>query len=417
MKVLVLGGGVIGVTSAYMLARAGHEVTLIERHAEVAQETSFANGGQVSWGAASPWAAPGMPRQALLWLLRPPSPLVWRPQFDLAQWRWLWQFLRQCTAPRYLTNKERQIRLARYSHERLMQLRADTGIGYDERARGLLVLYRDNRQVRAGQREQRLLERMGIDSRLLTPADCLAHEPALVASRVRVAGGLLFPYDESGDCRRFTETLSLLAQRQGVILETSTTVLRLSTEDDKIRSVITDHGPRAADAVVMACGCESARLLKPLGLHLPVYPVKGYSISVPIINDALAPQGTLTDETYKTVITRLGPTLRVAGTAELAGYDTSIRPERIALLHRAVNDLFPQAVNLKAAESWAGLRPMTPDNPPILGATRYRNLFLNTGHGTLGWTMACGSAAVIADLISGREPEIDLDGLTLERFR
>lgn len=416
MKVLVLGGGVIGVTSAWALARAGHEVTLLERNAGVAQETSFANGGQISWSSASPWAAPGMPTQALAWLLRPPAPLLWRPNLDEQQWLWLWRMLRQCTGPRYLVNKERQLRLARYSHERLVQLRADAGITYDERTRGLLVLYRERRQLRAAERELRLLERLGIDSRLLTADDCRAQEPALAASPARISGGLYFPYDESGDCRRFTETLSLLAQRQGVNIETSTTVQKLVSDDDTVREVITDRGPRRADSVVVALGCESARLLRPLGLHLPIYPVKGYSITVPVIADALAPQGTLTDETYKTVITRLGPNLRVAGTAEVSGYDSSIEPERIELLHRVVKDLFPQAVNLNAAESWAGLRPMTPDNPPILGPTRYRNLYLNTGHGTLGWTLACGSAAIIADLLSEREPEIDIDGLTLARY-
>jgi D-amino-acid dehydrogenase len=416
MKVLVLGGGVIGVTSAWYLARAGHEVTLLERHASMAQETSFANGGQISWSAASPWAAPGMPTQALAWLLKPPSPLVWRPNLDETQWLWLWRMLRQCTGPRYLVNKERQLRLARYSHERLVQLRADAGITYDERTRGLLVLYRERRQLRAAEREQRLLERLGVDSRLLTADDCRAQEPALTASPVRISGGLYFPYDESGDCRGFTETLSLLAQRQGVTIETSTIVQKLVSNGETIREAITDRGPRRADSIVVACGVESARLLRPLGLHLPIYPVKGYSITVPVIADALAPQGTLTDETYKTVITRLGPNLRVAGTAEVAGYDRNIEPERIELLHRVVKDLFPQAVNLNAAEPWAGLRPMTPDNPPILGPTRYRNLYLNTGHGTLGWTMACGSAAIIADLLSDREPEIDIDGLTLARY-
>jgi len=416
MKVLVLGGGVIGVTSAWALARAGHEVTLLERHNALAQETSFANGGQVSWSAASPWAAPGMPTQALKWLLKPPSPLLWQPNLDEHQWMWLWRMLRQCTAPRYLLNKERQLRLARYSHEKLVQLRADAGITYDERTRGLLVLYRERRQLRAAEREQRLLERLGVDSRLLTADDCRAQEPALAASPVRISGGLYFPYDESGDCRAFTETLGLLAQRQGVIVETAVAVQRLISDGDSIKEVITDRGPRKADAIVVALGCESARMLRPLGLGLPIYPVKGYSITVPVIADALAPQSTLTDETYKTVITRLGPNLRVAGTAEISGYDRSIKPERIELLHRVVKDLFPKAVNLAAAEPWAGLRPMTPDNPPILGPTRYRNLWLNTGHGTLGWTMACGSAAILADLLSGRTPEIDLDGLTLARY-
>jgi D-amino-acid dehydrogenase len=379
-------------------------------------ETSFANGGQVSWGAANPWAAPGVPRKALAWLLRPHSPLVLRPSLDPKLWAWLFQMLRHCTEERYLLNKERQLRLARYSHACLTALRDETGMQYDQRRHGLLVLYRNAKDRDAAAHEARLLERLGIEHRFLDPAGCVAHEPALAQARDKLVGGLLFPGDESGDCRRFTEELAARAQQQGVQFLAATTVTRLLADGDRIVGVATERGELRADAHVLACGSYSPLLLKPLGVRLPVYPVKGYSITVPITDDAQAPQGTLTDETYKVVATRLGNRLRAAGTAELGGYDLRLRPERLATLRHVVRDLFPAAGDLAQAEPWTGLRPMTPDNPPVLGVTPYKNLFLNTGHGTLGWTMACGSGKVLADLVSGREPDIDLDGLTLERF-
>jgi len=416
MNVLVLGSGVIGVTSAYYLRRAGHEVLLIDRHAEPARETSYANGGQVSWGSGSPWAAPGLPLQALGWLLRRHSPLVLRPRFDPAQWRWLLQMLGQCTPSHYLRNKQRQLRLARYSHACLAELRHDTSIAYSARARGALVLYRKLHEFQKALGERSRLESLDIPTRALSPAECVVQEPALAPVAAQLAGGLLYPHDELGDCRAFTLALAARAQREGVAFAGRHTVQRLVREHDRITQVVTDRGSFPADAVVVACGSYSPLLLRPLGIRLPVYPVKGYSITLPVERDDAAPQGTLTDETYKTVITRLGATLRVAGTAELAGYDLRLRPARIETLKQVVRELFPQAGDLDRAEPWAGLRPMTPDNPPVLGTTPYRNLYLNTGHGTLGWTMACGSAKVLADIVSGRDPDIDLDGLTLARF-
>ena len=416
MKILVLGSGVIGATSAWYLARAGHDVTLVDRQPRAAMETSFANGGQVSWGAANPWAAPGIPRKALGWLFRRHSPLVLRPRFDPAMWQWLGRMLRNCTNARYLANKERQLRLARYSHACLTGLRDELDLHYDQSTHGLLILYRRARDLEAATREALSLDRFGIRYRLLDRAACITHEPALGDSRGTITGGMLFPDDESGDCRRFTEQLATHAQQQGVKFTAATSVIRLAADGDRITHVVTDRGDFAADAYVLACGSYSPLLLRPLGVRLPVYPVKGYSITVPITNDAAAPQGTLTDETYKVVITRLGNRLRAAGTAELCGYDLRLRRARLATLVHVVRDLFPSVGDLAAAEPWAGLRPMTPDNPPVIGTTPYRNLFLNTGHGTLGWTMACGSGRVLTDLVSGRTPEIDLDGLTLARF-
>ncbi|MDH4134724.1 MAG: D-amino acid dehydrogenase, partial [Gammaproteobacteria bacterium] len=368
------------------------------------------------WGAASPWAAPGLLRRSITWLLRPNSPIVLRPRIDPDLWRWLVAMLGQCNNARYLINKERQLRLARYSHERLTQLRADIGVHYDAQSRGLLILYRSSRDLEIAVRESRLLTNFGVEHRLLDREGCLAQEPALASARLRIAGGMHFPGDESGDCRRFTEALAQRAQRAGMTTQYSTNVQRLESANGSIARVITDRGTLEADAYVLACGSYSSLLLKPLGIHLPVYPVKGYSITAPIVSDAHAPQGTLTDETYKIVITRLGDRLRAAGTAELGGYDLTLRSERIEMLKRMVNQMFPQAALLERAEPWAGLRPMTPDNAPVLGATPYPNLYLNTGHGTLGWTMACGSGKILADIVSARVPDIDLDGLTLNRF-
>lgn len=416
MKVLVLGGGVIGVTSAYYLQRAGHEVTLLERQAEVAQETSFANGGQVSWSSASPWASPHIPFTALLWLFKPHSPLVLRPRLDPELWSWLVKFLGNCTAAHYAINKQRQVRLARYSHECLASLRKESPFDYGETIRGTLFLYRNARDLDHGLHDRAHWEQLGIMHRVLDTDACVAQEPALAGVRDKLTGGIHFPGDESGDCRRFTAGLAKAATNLGAHIEPQTTVQNLAHSGARIESVITDRGVFRADAYVLACGSYTPLLLRPLGIRLPVYPVKGYSATLPIVDTARAPQGTLTDERYKVVVTRMGEYLRAAGTAELGGYDLTLRRSRCATLDHVVRDLFPYAGDFARAEYWTGLRPMTPDNPPVLGSTPFDNLFVNTGHGTLGWTMACGSGKILADVVSGRTPEIDLDGLTLTRF-
>ena len=416
MKVLVLGGGVIGVTSAYYLQRAGHEVTLLERQADVAQETSFANGGQISWSSAHPWAEPGIPLMALRWLFKPHSPLVLLPRLDPALWLWLVKFLGNCTAARYAINKERQVRLARYSHACLTALRDEISLDYDSTTRGTLFLYRNSHDLAYGLNDRVLWQRLGIQHRMLDVDACIAQEPGLATARDKLAGGIHFPGDESGDCHRFTVGLAQAAVQLGARVETHTAVQHLVHSGTRIESVVTQRGTFRADAYVLACGSTSPLLLKPLGIRLPVYPVKGYSVTLPIIDPARAPQGTLTDERYKVVITRLGENLRAAGTAELGGYDLTLRPSRCATLTHVVRDLFPDAGDFTRAEYWTGLRPMTPDNPPVLGATPFQNLFVNTGHGTLGWTMACGSGKILADVVSQRLPEINLEGLTLQRF-
>ncbi|MHB8535958.1 MAG: D-amino acid dehydrogenase [Sulfuricaulis sp.] len=416
MKVLVLGSGVIGVTSAWYLQRAGHEVTVVDRQPEPGMETSLANGGQLSWAAGVPWAAPGIPLKALKWMLHPHSPLVLRPRLDPGMWVWLFQMLANCSRARYAISRERLLRLSRYSRECLAALRREIPIHYDERAGGLLELYRTARELDEARREAALLQDRGLPCRVLDRAACVAHEPALRAAREKIAGGLLLPEDESGDCLLFTRRLALRAEQNGVRFALATKIERLVADGDRLAHVRTDKGEMSADAYVLACGSYSPLLARPLGLSLPVYPVKGYSATIDIENVNAAPTGTLTDVEHKVVVTRLGNTLRGAGTAELAGYDLRLRPARCATITHVLGELFPGAGNLAQARYWCGLRPMTPDNPPLLGPTPYKNLFLNTGHGTLGWTMACGSAKATADLVSGQRPEVDLDGLTLARF-
>ncbi len=416
MKVLVLGAGVIGVTSAWYLQRAGHEVTVVDRQAAPGLETSQANGGQVSWGAGTPWAAPGIPFKALKWMLRPHSPLVLRPRLDPALWRWLFSMLGNCTAARYTTNRERMLRLSRYSHECLAALRRDTGIHYDEHMTGILELFRTEQELDEAAHDAALLRQWGVECRLLDRAGCVAQEPALHVSREKIAGGLHFPGDESGDCLQFTQALAKLAESQGVKFSLNTTIEWLEADGDRVARVHTDKGVLTAEACVLACGSYSPLLARPLGIRLPVYPVKGYSLTLPLVDAAAAPTGSITDVTHKVVITRLGDKLRGAGTAELAGYDLSLRPSRLATIRHVLGDLFPGACDASQAQAWCGLRPMTPDNPPILGPSPYKNLFLNTGHGTLGWTMACGSGKILADLVSGHATDIDLNGLGLARF-
>lgn len=416
MNVVIVGGGVIGVTSAWFLRQAGHEVTVIDRQPGAALETSFANAGQVSWTFAKPWAAPGVPANALKWMLQKHAPLVLRPRLDPAMWAWLLRMLVNCREARYLRNLERMLRIARYSHDTLVELRAQTGIAYDHATRGTLQLFRDNAGFAAAGRERPVLERLGVAHRVLDPAGCLEVEPGLRFSAVKLAGGIHYPEDETGDCRAFTHALAERATSRGVVFRTVTAVRTLEADGDRVRAVHTDRGAVTGEVYVLAAGSYTPLLARPLGIRLPVYPVKGYSATVPIDDPDAAPTSTLTDERYKVAITRLGDRLRAAGTAELAGYDLALRPARLKALAHVIGELFPRAGDLARAEYWAGLRPMTPDNLPVIGPTPYRNLYLNTGHGTLGWTLSHGSARLLADLVSGRKPDIDLDAFSLSRF-
>jgi D-amino-acid dehydrogenase len=417
VKVLVLGGGVIGVTTAYYLAHAGHEVTVVDRQAEPALETSFANAGEVSPGYASPWAGPGVPVKAIKWLLMKHGPLVLRPKLDPAMWMWLIKMLRNCTSARYAVNKSRMIPLAEYSRDCLGALRAETAIHYDERSRGTLQLFRTQAQVDATAGDIAVLKQYGVPYEILDRDGCVGAEPALVAAKPKIAGGLRLPQDETGDCHMFTQALSDRAAKLGVQFRFKTTIEQLIADASGISGVATSAGMLQADAYVVALGSWSPRLLRPLGISIPVYPVKGYSITVPVADPDAAPVSTVMDESYKVAITRLGDRIRVGGTAEVSGYSSKLYAARRATLDHSLTDLFPRGGNPGEATFWSGLRPMTPDGPPVIGATRYANLHLNTGHGTLGWTMACGSARVLADLLSGRRPEIDTTELGMARYQ
>lgn len=416
MKVVILGAGVIGTASAYYLAKAGHDVTVIERQPASGLETSFANAGEVSPGYSAPWAGPGIPMKAIKWLLMRHSPLAIHPSFDPQMWRWVTQMLMNCTSKRYEINKGRMLRMAEYSRDVLQQLRSDTGISYDERTQGTLQLFRNQQQLDASETDIAILKRYEVPYESLDKAGCIKVEPALAQVQQKFIGALRLPGDETGDCFKFTQNLAKLAEALGVKFKYGVSIERLVTEGDTMKAVVTSEGLVTADSFVLALGSYSPILLRDLGIKIPVYPIKGYSITVPITDAASAPESTIMDETYKVAITRLGDRIRVGGTAEIAGYNLELRAARRATLVHSVTDLFPNGGDVSRAEFWTGLRPMTPDGTPIVGPTPFRNLFLNTGHGTLGWTMACGSGQFIADVVSGKRPEISTEGLFMDRY-
>ncbi len=416
MRVLVLGSGVIGTACAYYLARAGHEVTVIDRQPGAALETSFANAGEVSPGYSSPWAGPGVPVKAVKWLLMHHSPLVIRALADPAMWRFALMMLINCTEARYRINKSRMVPLAEYSRDALKALRAETGIAYDDRAQGTLQLFRTQKQLDGIANDVAILREYGVPYEVLDRAGFIKVEPALARTQDKFVGALRLPNDETGDCHQFTQRLAVLAQSLGVTFRYGAAIEAIGHDNGRVSGVLTNAGRVDADHYVCALGSFTPLLLKPLGIELPVYPVKGYSITVPIMDASGAPESTVMDETHKVAVTRLGDRIRAGGTAELAGYDLALRAARKDTLTHVVRDLFPAGGDVARAEFWCGLRPMTPDGPPVLGPTRYPNLTLATGHGTLGWTMAAGTGRVIADLLSGRTPEVPLDGLTLARY-
>lgn len=416
MKILILGSGVIGTASAYYLAQAGHEVTVIDRQTGPGLETSFANAGEVSPGYAAPWAGPGIPMKAIKWLLMRHSPLAIRPSVDPQMWSWVLRMLRNCTSARYEINKSRMVRLAEYSRDCLIDLRKNTGISYDERAQGTLQLFRTQKQLDGSAADIAVLQRYGVPYEVLDPTACLKVEPALVHVRQKFVGALRLPGDETGDCFKFTQALAGMAQKLGVQFRYGVTIDRLLKQGGKISGIATSVGELRADAYVLAMGSYSAGYLRGIDLHVPIYPIKGYSITVPITDASRAPESTIMDETFKVAITRLGDRIRVGGTAEIAGFDLRLHARRRETLEHSVTDLFPDSGDVGKAEFWCGLRPMTPDGTPVLGKTRYGNLFMNSGHGTLGWTMACGSGRVLADIMSDKKPDIDLEGLSIARY-
>ncbi|KAB7776003.1 D-amino acid dehydrogenase [Xanthomonas sp. LMG 12459] len=416
MRVLVLGSGVIGTATAWYLARSGCEVTVVDRQPAAGLETSYANAGQVSPGYASPWAAPGVPLKALKWLFQRHAPLAITPTADLQQYLWLAQMLRNCTAERYAINKARMVRLSEYSRDCLDQLRAETGIAYEGRQLGTTQLFRTQQQLDGAAKDIEVLREYGVPYELLDRAGIARVEPALASAPATLVGALRLPNDQTGDCRLFTQRLAAMAAAAGVQFRQGETIEALQADGDRIDGVRIGGRVERADRYVVALGSYSPGLLAPLGIRLPVYPLKGYSLTLPIRDAALAPTSTILDESYKVAITRFDDRIRVGGMAELAGFDLSRPARRRATLEKVVNDLYPRGGDLAAAEFWTGLRPATPDGTPVVGATGYRNLFLNTGHGTLGWTMACGSGRYLADLMVSRQPQISGEGLDIFRY-
>jgi D-amino-acid dehydrogenase len=410
VKVLVLGAGVIGVTSAWYLAQAGHEVVVADRQPHAGLETSFANGGQISAAHAEPWARPSVVPKILRWLGREDAPLLFRPRADWAQWLWAARFLAECTPGSFERNCRTLAGLAAYSRESLLALRERLNLSYDHLSRGILHFATDRRDFEALARAAEAMRALGVEREVKSASECLALEPSLKSSLDPVAGGVYTPTDESGDAHRFTRELAALASQCGVAFRFDTPLQAIELEDGRVAGVrLRDESQRlTADAYVVALGSFSALLLRTAGIRIPVYPLKGYSITLPLgpAEEAAAPTVSLTDEAHKIVVSRLGNRLRAAGTAELDGYDASLNPVRCAAIARRVRELFPGLGGVTTVDNWAGLRPATPDNVPLIGRTRLPNLYLNTGHGTLGWTLACGSGRALADLVSGRQPDV-----------
>jgi D-amino-acid dehydrogenase len=406
MRVLVLGAGVIGVTSAWYLAKSGHEVTVVDRHEAAGDETSFANGGQISVSHAQPWANPHAPAKLLRWLGHEDAPLLFRLRADLAQWRWGLAFLRECTAARYERNTRQLVTLGLYSRANLQALRAETGIEYDQLARGILHFYTDEREFEAAAEGARLMRERGCDVEIVDARRCVEIEPAL--RDVRLAGGSYSASDESGDAHKFTRALAALGRQRGVQFRAGR-IAALEVQGGRIAGVRLEGASELlrADAYLVCLGAYSPRYLRPLGIRLAIYPLKGYSVTLPILDERRAYSVSLTDDEHKLVFSRLGARLRIAGTAELNGYHTQLNEVRCQAILRRTLELFPGAGDPERVQYWTGLRPATPSNVPYIGVTRYPNLYLNTGHGTLGWTHACGSGRAIADIVSGRRPEIE----------
>ena len=416
MRVLVLGAGVVGTAAAYFLNEAGHEVTVVERQPGAGLETSFANGGIVGAYTARPWAHPEVPRMLVKWFGREDAPYLFRLRPDLAQWRWAVQFLRQCTTARFERAQQVSLRLSTYSYDCFRALREKEGIDYDGRAEGVLHLYRDARSLDAAYAyETRMADQRFHPERLDRDA-MLETEPALQQTADQFAGALYFPQDESGDAHKFTAGLAAAAAARGVTFRYGETVTRLSGDRRGVTGAETDRGAIEADAVVMSLGSYSPRFLRRLGVRVPIYPLKGYSVTIPTTGYNGAPTRAVHDGHRRIVMSRLGDRLRCAGTAELDGHNATIRADRANATLDAAMAVFPSGGDRSKAERWIGFRPMTPDCLPVIGKTSVPGLYMDTGHGSTGWTYASGSGRIIADIVSGRDPGIDMAGLTPDRF-
>jgi D-amino-acid dehydrogenase len=416
MKVLVMGGGVIGVTTAWYLAEAGCEVTVIDRQDATAMETSFANCGQISPGYATPWAAPGIPLKGLKWLCQADGPLKISPDGSLFQLSWIKQMMANCNYKSYAINKSRMLRLSEYSRDQFIEIRKQLDIKYEGRQGGTLQLFRSQKQLDGMAKDIKVLEECGVPYRALDPNGCAEVEPALAKTKHNLSGGLQLPNDETGDCNMFTQDLTEHCKALGVKFIMGKTITKIEKQNNRITGVFIGAEELVADHYVMALGCFSRHMMLTLGINIPVYPVKGYSMTIPIIDPASAPISTILDESYKVAITRFDNRIRLGGMAELSGYNLTLNPKRRQTLEKVINDLFPDGGNLQQSSFWTGLRPMTPDSTPIVGASSIDNLSLNTGHGTLGWTMCLGSAKLLAAEILGTQPEILIEGLNMSRY-
>ena len=417
MRICVLGAGVVGLTSAYYLVKKGFQVTVIDRQPGVALETSFANAGQISPGYSAPWAAPGIPLKAIKWLMQKHAPLRVSAEPELKKIGWMVKMLGQCNNDAYSVNKSRMMALAEYSRDQFIELRKDIGIQYQAGQGGTLQLFRKAAQVDAAEKDIKVLKALGVPHEVLTPEQIALAEPGLRSVIDKFKGGLRLTGDETGDCYLFCQSLKKTCEELGVTFQFNSDIKSLSTQANKVNGVVTELGLQAFDNVVVCLGSYSKELLKACDINIPVYPVKGYSLTVPILDTAYAPISTVMDETYKVAVTRLGDRIRAAGTAELTGYNLDLPKSRTETISHVVSDLFGKGCDLSEAEYWTGLRPMTPDGTPVVGACGIDGLYLNTGHGTLGWTMSCGSAAVIADIIAGDKTEINSQDLSVKRYK
>ncbi|PFG46231.1 D-amino-acid dehydrogenase [Vibrio sp. ES.051] len=416
MEVIVVGSGVIGLTSAWYLSQAGYQVTVIDRQPSSAMETSFANAGQISYGYSSPWAAPGIPVKAIKWLMEEHAPLKIKPSINAEMIRWASKMVANCNLPRYQINKARMLSIANHSRQCLEQLRQEHAIEYQGRQFGTLQLFRNPQQLDAIEKDMQLLQQSGTRFELMDVERCIEQEPGLALMKDKLVGGLHLPDDETGDCYQFCQQLTELAKNHGVRFEFDTEVSNWVTAGKKVIGVQTNRGLFKADQFVIASGSYSTPLLKQLEIDIPVYPVKGYSLTIPLKDAQWAPRSTVMDETYKVAMTRFDDRIRVAGTAELAGFDASLPQKRKDTIEMVIRDLFPRGGDFSQAEFWSGFRPMTPDGTPIIGATPYSNLFTNTGHGTLGWTMACGSGQLLASIMKGEKIKV-MDNAALNLYR
>jgi D-amino-acid dehydrogenase len=412
MHVVVMGAGVVGVTTAWYLRQQGHDVTVIDRQAKPAAETSHANGGQISVSHAEPWANPGAPLKILSWLFKEDAPLLFRLRADPAQWRWCLRFLLECTRTRTRNNIRQIVALGLYSRRSLGELRQELGLRYDDLQKGILHFYTNEAEFAAAQDPMRVMGEYGCEAEMIGAEEVVRIEPALRFARTKIVGGSMTYSDESGDACVFTRKLAEAAASRGIEFSFNTTILGLDQTSGRIsglrvRTADGDYATIRADSFVACLGCYSATLLKPLGIALQIYPAKGYSATLPIRDPERAYSVSLTDDEYKLVFSRLGDRLRVAGTAELNGFDLELNLVRCHAIVRRLIELFPGVCEPTEAQYWTGLRPATPSNIPYIGRSAYQNLYVNTGHGTLGWTHSCGSGRALADIVSGRRPDIE----------